>query len=260
MRDLAALQHAFGRFLLNDDAAVAATVESTAQLTAHERLGIYASGYRARLHEALRNDYPVLCSVLGAESFAALADAYISALPSRSFTLRDFGMALPGFAAQHATLSGREFAAELAAFERAFVEAFDAADAAPLQVAALAAVAASEWPRLRFTLHPSVQTLAIACNTLPVWEAVKAKRSPPPSQRLAKPFGALVWRQGLTTVFRSLPEDEYALWRQLAAGENFAALCDALMLWVSPEEVPLRAATVLRQWLAEGLLGGMAAD
>ena len=259
MSDLAALQRAFGRFLLSDDAAIAGAVESTAQLTAHERLGIYSSGYRARLHEVLRNDYPVLRGVLGGSAFTALADGYIGARPSQSFTLRDFGIALPGFVAQHAAAGEREFAAELAAFERAFVEAFDAPDAVPLQVSALAAVAPPEWPQLRFTPHPSVQTLTITCNTLPVWEAVKAQRSPPQPQRLDAPLGALVWRQDLTTVFRSLAGDELALWRLLAAGEHFAGMCDALTLWVSPEEVPLRAATLLRGWLAGGLLAGMAA-
>jgi Putative DNA-binding domain len=260
VKDLTALQHAFGRFLLSDDDGVAAAIESTPRLGAHDRLSIYASGYLARLLEALRNDYPVVLGVLGADVFASLGAAYIAARPSTSFTLRDFGGGLTAFIAQHSGLAEREFVAELAAFERAFVEAFDAVDAAPLDVAELAVVAGTAWPHLRFDVHPSVQECVITFNTLPVWEAVKAQRPAPAPLPLQMPVAALVWRQGLTTVFRSLCADEHAVWRKLAAGEDFATLCDTLTAWLSPDQVPLRAATLLRGWLAEGLIAGLAAD
>jgi hypothetical protein len=260
MSDLQTLQHAFSRFLLQDDAAVAAAIESNSRLAARERLHIYASGYRARLLEVLRNDYPVLLGVLGADAFAALGAAYIAARPSRSFTLRDFGVALPAFIARQTTLAAREPAQELADFERSLVEAFDAPDAAALEVDRLAAVAPEAWPQLCFVVHPSVQNVPLRFNTLPVWEAVKAQRQPPSPRPLETPIGALVWRQGLTTVFRSLAADESALWQRLAAGDDFAALCATLRAWLSPDEVPLRAATLLRGWLAEGLIVGLAAD
>jgi hypothetical protein len=264
MTGLPTLQQAFARYLLHDDRMVTDAVESTAKLTAHERLSIYASGYRARLLEALGNDYPVLRDVLGEEIFAALGEAYIGARPSRSFTLRDFGATLAAFItqdaglAERAALPERAFAAELASFERAFVEAFDATDAVPLPPERLAAVAADAWPQLRFVVHPSVQCCEIAFNTLPVWEAVKVGRPRPALQRLPIPVAALVWRQGLATVFRSLSTDEAALWQRLACGDDFAALCTALTDWLSPEAIPLRAATLLRGWLAEGLIGGLA--
>lgn len=258
MSGLPALQRAFSRYLLHDDRMVAEAVESTAKLTAHERLSIYASGYRARLLEALANDYPVLRDVLGEATFAALGEAYIAAQPSRSFTLRDFGATMATFIAQHEGLPERAFAAELAGVERAFVEAFDAADAVPLPPERLAAVAGDAWPQLRFIVHPSVQCCEIAFNTLPIWEAVKAGRSPPAPERLPIPVAALVWRQGLATVFRSLSADEAALWQRLACGDDFAALCTALTDWFSAEAIPLRAATLLRGWLAEGLIGGLA--
>ena len=255
MKGLPTLQEAFSRYLLHDDEMVAEAVESTAKLTAHERLSIYASGYRARLLETLTSDYPVLRAVLGEDSFTALGEAYIAAQPSRSFTLRDFGATMPAFIAQHA---GRAFAAELASFERAFVEAFDAVDAEPLPAERLAAMAADAWPQLRFVAHPSVQRCAIAFNTLPIWEAVKAGQPPPAPAQLPIPVAALVWRQGLATVFRSLSADEAHLWQRLTCGDDFETLCSALTDWLSPDQVPLRAATLLRGWLAEGLIGGFA--
>jgi hypothetical protein len=258
MSGLPSLQHAFSRYLLHHDEMVADAVQSTAKLTAHERLSIYSSGYRARLLDALASDYPVLRHVLGEDSFTALGEAYIAAQPSRSFTLRDFGASLPAFLRESEFSLEFGFAPELADFERALVEAFDAVDAEPLAAERLAAVAAAAWPQLRFVAHPSVQRCAIAFNTLPMWEAVKAGRPPPAPERLPIPVAVLVWRQGLATVFRSLSADEADLWQRLTRGDDFEALCSALTDWLSPEATPLRAATLLRGWLAEGLIGAIA--
>src|SRR5687768_5344401 len=53
------------------------------------RAAIYRHMYRARLHGVLATDLPKLRLALGADAFAAIADAYLAAFPPRSFTLRD---------------------------------------------------------------------------------------------------------------------------------------------------------------------------
>ncbi|MEI9927235.1 MAG: DNA-binding domain-containing protein [Sphingomonas sp.] len=61
------------------------------RLTAEARLGIYAQGYRLRLLECLRTEYPVLAALAGPTAFDLFAQGYIAAHPSRSYTLYDFG-------------------------------------------------------------------------------------------------------------------------------------------------------------------------
>src|SRR5205085_1788581 len=53
-----------------------------------ERLAIYARMYCGRLVEALREDFPRVAVVLGAERFDAVAHAYIAACPSAHPSLR----------------------------------------------------------------------------------------------------------------------------------------------------------------------------
>ena len=86
------LQNDFGRFLFDGDDRIIGAVASAVKLDARSRLQIYANAYRTRLYEVLANDFPVLRTFLGDTSFEQLSDAYVRGYPSKSFTLRGFGL------------------------------------------------------------------------------------------------------------------------------------------------------------------------
>jgi hypothetical protein len=73
------------------DAGARDHVRTGNRLTAEARIGIYASGYRLRLIECLRGEYPLLAALAGPTAFELFALGYIEAHPSRSYTLYDFG-------------------------------------------------------------------------------------------------------------------------------------------------------------------------
>ncbi|MFF1787567.1 putative DNA-binding domain-containing protein [Kitasatospora sp. NPDC058243] len=134
------------------------------RLTAGERLDIYRRGYRLRLLACLRSCFPALRRLLGPEAFDALATEYLSTCPPRSWTLEHFA---DGFASHLATTRpdldppGRDvdpwvqLIVELAGYERAFVEVYDADPARACRVLACrhpvhryaAAVARGEDPQ-----------------------------------------------------------------------------------------------------------------
>src|ERR1700739_799137 len=64
------------------------------RLTSFERLEIYNRQYWFRVLGSLAEDYPGLRAVLGGSHFEAMSVAYLSAHPSRSFTLRNLGSKL----------------------------------------------------------------------------------------------------------------------------------------------------------------------
>ena len=64
------------------------------------RLEIYQHAYRARLIDALVDNYPALHRALGDEAFEDLAAAYIAARPSRYRSIRWFGDGLADFVAE----------------------------------------------------------------------------------------------------------------------------------------------------------------
>jgi Putative DNA-binding domain len=74
-----------------------AVIRRSRNLTAAERLSIYANAYYARLLECLAAFYPVLQRALGEEVFASFAFEYLQRHPSQSYTLDRLGESFASF-------------------------------------------------------------------------------------------------------------------------------------------------------------------
>jgi len=61
---------------------------------------------------------------------------------------------------------------EMAVFEWALREAFDAADENPLDMSDLVAIPLEQWDSVVFTLHPSIQRLNLLWNTPQLWKVI----------------------------------------------------------------------------------------
>src|SRR4030065_594600 len=115
-------------------------VHTHAQVSAEERLAIYANAYRLRLLEALGTDYPGLHTVLGDDEFDAMGRAYIAAHPSPYFSLRWFGDRMSESLRTTAPYEKYPVFTEMAAFQWAQSDAFDAAHSAVASINDLAAI------------------------------------------------------------------------------------------------------------------------
>lgn len=71
--------------------AVRARIAGDARLGPERRFAIYAGGYRSRLAETLRDEYPALRLLVGDTVFDLFATSYIAARPPRHFSLYDYG-------------------------------------------------------------------------------------------------------------------------------------------------------------------------
>lgn len=251
MSELHALERTFKRAILDRTEDLEAHVIGTAKLSAHARVHIYRDAYRLRLREALAANYPRLQQLVGEEAFAAIADAYIDAHPSRTPSIRWFGEALARQLER--AFAAKPWLAELARWEWAIAAAFDAPDAPPIDVAHLAQVTGDRWPNLRFAFHPSVQCLSLQTNAPNLFKALT--EGVPPPEALETPTSIwLIWRQNLTTRFRSLEDGEAAALNALMRGETFATLCTELCEWYAPEQIAQRAAAFLREWVDAGMV------
>jgi hypothetical protein len=239
----------------------------------HARIDAYQHAYRARLAGALRDNFEVLALAMGDEAFAALAQAYTEAHPSRQPSIRWFGHRLVDFVAsqvdQDDGLVPHPAMVDMARLDWALRDAFDATDAQVLDASALAALPADAWPRLRFALHPSVQRLSLAWAIGPAWHALRAHAdaatdtsdgSGEPELPSPEPLAhtVLVWRRGLSTQWRSLDATEAALLAAVASGRPFARWCElAGTLLDDPHAAVPLVVGRLQQWLAEGLLSSV---
>jgi hypothetical protein len=246
------LQRAVQRHVMQADDAVLPHINESAKVPVAIRLGIYSSAYRLRLIEALGSNYPQLQALLGDEAFDGLAREYIDAHPSVHFSIRWFGSHLEAYL--RATRPTQPWFGEFAQWEWALVSAFDAANATPVPVTALAAIEPERWWTLRFDLHPSLQQLALHTNAPAVYKALTADSDVPDPLILDVEQDWLLWRRELTTHFRSAAASEARALQLVRSDATFEDLCEALCQWYSEEEVPAQAAGLLKSWVAEGLI------
>lgn len=254
MSALRRLQEDFQHYVLARAGPVVQEVVDDALLGARARLEIYAQAYRLRLLEALETDFTALRAFLGEEAFEALGRVYIEHHPSTHFSLRHYGHRLAEFLRTVPPYCENMLLGELAAFDWALTTAFDAADSLVVAVEEMAAIPASEWPRLAFVPHPSVIRLDLEWNAPAIRKAADAKQALPAPERVAPPIGWVVWRQNLQTYFRSLCVEEVFALDAMLRGESFAAICEGLCEWIDPRNVPTRAAGMLRQWIEDGMI------
>lgn len=255
---LAHLQKSFQVAVLTGETEVVAAILPSRRLNSAARLAIYQDAYRLRLTEFLANDYPALAAVLGDEDFAALASAYIDATPSLHRNARWYGTRLPDFLAAQPPWSELRIFADLAAFERALADAFDAADSPGLGADALASLSEGERPRLRLDFAPSVSVLSLAKQTGALYEAVIEGAEP------TMPDGGdeetiLVWRDAtLSPVYRILEADEASALSVARSGATLADICALLALRHTEVTAAHMAALFLARWFGDGLVTAIA--
>ncbi|HQR70738.1 MAG TPA: DNA-binding domain-containing protein [Burkholderiaceae bacterium] len=251
------IQAAFQRHVLSQDGAIVLAVAGTERLSARERLGIYSYAYVARLVESLGQSYPALQQVLGETQFETTARAFVGSHPSNVTSVRYYGREFSAFLEERATDATGAMLADLARWEWTLAAAFDGPDATPLPVHAAASVAPEDWAALQVRLHGSLQRVALSTDAVDWWRAATQEAARPATPRSTPTVEWVVWRQGLTTSFRSLAPDE--AWAVDAAlrGHPFGELCEGLVDFVGDEAAALRGATLLKSWLSEGWVTGL---
>jgi hypothetical protein len=255
--DLRSLQHAFAAYVLTDEAAVSANIVDTPAYPAAERLRVYSEGYRLRLLEALTTDYPALRYNLGAERFEQLARGYIEAVRSRHFSLRYFGQELSQHLKSNGKAQAQPWLADLAAFEWALGEVFDAADAPPVDVTAVTGIAPEQWVNITLSPIPAIRRLDLTWNVQSFWQACEDECAVPEPASAAQPVAWLIWRRELRVYFRSLSAHEAWAIDAAGGGMRFGDLCIGLCDWLAEDEVAACAAGWLRTWLEAGLIAAL---
>jgi len=217
------------------------------------RLGIYGNAYRQRLIETIETDHPVLGQYLGDELFEKMATSYIEAFPSDKPSLRNFCDSLATYLTQAEPFSDLPVIAELACFERALQNAFDAADANPITFDTLAGLKPEQWPHLLLSFHPSTAIFNTDWNCVEIWQALKQDVQPP--ERIAGSGHWLIWRNNeRLTEFRSLEELELRVLSAALQAYDFSAMTELLAEAVEPEAVPQMIFGYLQQWISDGLV------
>jgi hypothetical protein len=250
-----------------DGRAMTAVAESfiapNSSLTAFERLEIYNRQYWYRVLGALAEDFPALRAVVGSTAFEALSIAYLTAHPSRSFSLRNLGSKLAEWLAANPQWAGRRhrLAVDVVKIEWAFVESFDSAEHTPLTLDQIATLDGGS----RLGLQPHLQLMAMdyAADDLVLAlhdrekrqtseAGVKHEESATAPVKLPGLRRRAIWlashRVDLSVYYRRLQCEEFATLVAIRRGLPLAAAMEA---GFAASRIPeLRRPQRIREWFA----------
>jgi hypothetical protein len=257
MLTLRKLQNNLQQYLMNNDSAINHYIVQPEHDSVQNRLNIYAYAYRYRLIDILKGDFVALCTLLGDKKFEELATEYIDAHPSHYFTVRYFGSHFIQFLKNNSINKFEPYLIDMATFEWALVHTGDAADSPVITINDLAVIPQEQWGRLRFTEHPSLQTISLASNVPLIWHANAEKKELPAIEMYDTPSTWRLWRQGVQSYYFSMSDQEALTLSFLCQQKTFAEICEGLCDHLPEEEVPETAAQFLLRWLNEGILSSV---
>jgi Putative DNA-binding domain len=229
-------------------------IAKAARGTNASSFGIYRDAYILHLTEFIAHDHEVLHSYLGDVSFAKMARDYIAAHPSKKASARWFCEHLPEFLKTYKPFAHHPEIQELAQLEAALNFAFDAPEADSLTLAGMAAMEPRTFTTMALSMHPSAVRLTFLQNTTSIWSALKCEEQPPKPHRLNAPQQLAVWRQGTTSRFRMLGDEEAMAFDSTYTGANFNVICEMIALMEGADTAAMRAASYLRGWVEAELV------
>jgi hypothetical protein len=240
------------------------------RLTSFERLEIYSRQYWFRVLDAFSDDFPGLRAVLGDRKFDAVAKAYLTECPSRSFTMRDLGSRLESWLRKNPRYAGnrQQLALDMVRLEWAEIEAFDAATQKPVTATALAG---ADPAKLRLRLQPYIHLLDLKYPVDDLLLAIKhdaetnvasnamnerQKRKKVSAVARLKPVPVYlgIHRLENTVYFRRLEREEFAILSALQRGRTLerAIVAGFRSSRIPAAEQATQAATWFRNWSSLG--------
>lgn len=218
--------------LLDPDRPEPALLTGPAGKAALKRYAVYRNNVVAGLAGALEEIFPAVCRIVGEAFFAGMARAYLRACPPRAPLLFGYGKDFPGFVKRFAPARDLPYLADVARIERAWLDAYHAGDAAPLEASALAALTPQGLAELRLEAHPAMHIVRSRFAAHTIFAANRGDAWP---ERIdaGPPEDTLICRPRLDVVTRRLPPGAADFLEALARGET---LSDAVAAGLSQTE------------------------
>lgn len=243
---------AFAAALLDPEQALPAGLVGPDGEPSARRFAVYRNNVVVGLVEALKHAYPAVLRIVGNEFFTATARLFATRHPPRTPVMLDYGAGFAEFLESFEPVAALPYLPDIARLERAWLEAYHAAEAEPLDPAALQALDPQLLPDLRLRLHPATRVLRSDFPTLRIWQMNVIDDAPTPIDLGSGGEDALVTRPGAEVAVQLLPPGAGAFIEALADG---ASVVDATLA-ASTETTQFELAGTLGGLLAAGALAG----
>jgi Putative DNA-binding domain len=150
----------FAPALTDPSRAMPANVAGPNGKEAIKRYNVYRNNVTVSLIDALAAIYPAVQRITGVEFFRAMARFHIRETPPMSPLLFEYGRDFPAFIERYEFAQAMPWLADVARIERAWLDAYHAADAEPLAADALASVPPDRLADITFAPHPAMRIIS----------------------------------------------------------------------------------------------------
>jgi hypothetical protein len=191
-----------------------------------KRYNVYRNNVTVSLIDALAAIYPAVQRITGVEFFRAMARFHVRATPPASPLLFEYGRDFPAFIESYEYSRDMPWLADTARIERAWLDAYHAADLAVLATEALGSIEPASLASVCFKPHPAAQ---IVRSPYPAVAIFAMNRTDGPVSPLcsSEPEDALVTRPGQEVVVSRLPAGGATFLLNLLEGASLGEAVEA---------------------------------
>jgi hypothetical protein len=216
----------FAAALLDPDLTTPAAVAGPKSKAARKRYNVYRNNVTVSLINALAAVFPATQRITGVDFFRAMARFYVRATPPISPLLFEYGRDFPNFIEHYEYAQSVPWLADVARIERAWLDAYHAADVQPLTPHALASIPPEELADTVLKPHPAAR---IVRSRFPAVTIFTANRGDGSASRIevAEAEDALLTRPVLEVEARRLPLGGAIFLARLIAGDSLGAAASA---------------------------------
>jgi hypothetical protein len=223
----------FSSALLDPERATPAILSGPAGKGAVRRYNVYRNNVTVSLIDALAAVYPAVKRITGADFFRAMARFHVRATPPTSPLLFEYGRDFPSFIEDYEHAQAMPWLADVARIERAWLDAYHAADAEPLSADALAAISPERLADAVFIAHPAARLVRSPYAAVTIFAANRGAGAVGPIDA-GTAEDALVTRPNAEVAVRHLPKGAAVFLQNLLAGRTLGeAAASALETFAS---------------------------
>jgi hypothetical protein len=219
---------AFAGALLDPDLATPTVVAGPKSKAAVKRYNVYRNNVTVSLINALAAAFPATLRITGVDFFRAMARFYVRATPPTSPLLFEYGRDFPDFVERYEYAQSVPWLSDVARIERAWLDAYHAADVQPLMPHDLATIPSEQLPNAVLKPHPATRVIRSRFSAVTIFTASRSD-GPDSHLEVVEPEDALVTRPALEVEVRRLPPGGTIFLSRLITGESLGAAASAAL-------------------------------
>jgi hypothetical protein len=193
----------FAPALLDPERDTPGVVAGPRAKAATKRYNVYRNNVTVSLINAVAAVFPVTQRIAGPDFFRAMARFYVRAEPPTSPLLFEYGRTFPDFIQRYEYAQSVPWLADVARIERAWLDAYHAADVEPLTPGTLALIPPERLVDTVLTPHPAARVVRSRYPALSIF--VANRRDVAGAVETVEPEDALLTRPALDVEVRPLP-------------------------------------------------------